>query len=191
MQMIHLGNLRLSAAFVVFAVSATVVEASTVQFTQPSYSVTPGQTFSVDLVGSSFSSGPDGAAFSLSWNPSVLAYVGTTVANPPWDTSFVNDANSATTGVIDYAFLIKSVGDAGANFPLASFTFTVLGAPGASTILTLGNDAFNTGFVAPGAVPIPVTYVNSPVQVVPIPAAVWLFGSAVAAFGAFGRRKSG
>lgn len=160
---------------------AVVVQANTVKFTQPDpISVSQGDTFTVDLVGTDFTAGPDGAAFSLAWDPSVLSYVGTAVANLTWDTSSVTDT-SQDLGKIDYVFLGKSAGDAGANFAVASFTFNVLGTAGSSTSLTLSNDPFDVGFVAPGAASIAVNYVNSLVQVqaVPIPAAVWLFGSAL------------
>ena len=141
----------------------------------------------VDLVGTNFTAGPDGAAFSLAWDPIVLGYVNTTVANPPWDTSFVSD-DSKALGLVDFVFLNKSAGDAGINFALASFTFNVLGNPGDTTALTLSIDPFDVGFVAPGAVPINVNFVNSQVQVVPIPAAAWLFGSGV--LGLFGMKRT-
>lgn len=168
---------------------AAVAEANTVQFTQSSFDVAPGQTFTVDLVGSGFSSGPDGAAFALSWDPAVLSYVSTTVANPPWDTSFVSDGTAAA-GDIDYVFLSKTTGDAGSDFSLASFTFQVLGGAGATSPLSLSNDPYNVGFVAPGGQSLTVSYVNSEVHVVPVPAAVWLFGSALASMGFLRRRTA-
>jgi len=82
----------------------------------------------------------------------------------------------------------KSAGDAGANFAIASFTFNVLGNPGDTSALTLSIDPFDVGFVAPGTVPINVNFVNSQVQVVPIPAAAWLFGSGV--LGLFGMKRT-
>ena len=72
----------------------------------------------MDLVGTNFTLGPDGAAFSLAWDPTVLSYVTTAIANPPWDAPSVSDTNAAS-GVIDYVFLSKTTGDAGANFALA------------------------------------------------------------------------
>ena len=166
---------------------ASVIPPNTVSFTQSSLiNVSQGNNLTVDLVGANFTAGPDGVAFSLAWDPSILSYVNTTVANPPWDTSFVSD-DSKALGLVDFVFLNKSVGDAGANFAIASFTFNVLGNPGSATSLTLSNDPFDVGFVVPGAVPINVNYVNSQVQVVPVPAAAWLFGSGL--FGLFGMKR--
>ncbi len=167
-----------------FCLTATSAQASValsnvVSFTQPTYAVSNGDTLTVDLVGNNFTLGPDGAAFSLAWNPSVLSYVNTSITNPSWDSSSVSDDNAAS-GLIDYVFLAKSsAGDAGANFALASFTFNVIGNAETASSLTLSSDPFNVGFVSPGAAPINVNYINGQVQVaaVPVPAAVWLFGT--------------
>ena len=108
----------------------------------------------------------------------MLDYVSTSIANPPWDTSYVSDANAAS-GIIDFVFLIKSFGNADSNFDIASFTFNVLGNPGATTALALSNPAIpDTGFTLPGGTLIDVNYVNSQVQVAPFqPGCSWLFGT--------------
>jgi len=166
---------------------AEVIQVNTVKFSQPNVlNVNEGDSLTVDLIGTDFSAGPDGVAFSLAWDAAVLSYVGTTVANPPWDTFVVND-DSNLTGIVDFVFLGKSLGDAGANFAIASFTFNVVGGAGSTTSLTLSNDPFNVGFVAPGGVPLNVNYVNSQVQVVPVPAAAWLFVSGL--FGLLGMKR--
>jgi hypothetical protein len=172
------------AALTLFGLTAASAQASvtltnTVSFTESTFNVNNGDTLTVDLVGSNFTLGPDGAAFSLAWNPSVLSYVNTSITNPSWDATFVN-ADSAASGLIDYVFLAKSTaGDAGANFALASFTFNVIGNAGDVSSLTLSNDPYNVGFISPGAVPINVNYIDSQVEIaaVPVPAAAWLFGS--------------
>ncbi|MDP3334889.1 MAG: cohesin domain-containing protein [Methylococcaceae bacterium] len=158
---------------------ASVALTNTVSFSQPIFEVSTGDSLTVELTGNNFTLGPDGAAFSLAWDPSVLSYVNTSITNPSWDSSFVN-ADSAASGLIDYVFLAKStVGDAGADFALASFTFNVIGNAGDVSSLTLSNDPYNVGFISPGAAPINVNYINSQVEItaVPVPAAAWLFGS--------------
>lgn len=171
-------------------VSATVIATSVVKFSQgENINVSAGDTFTLDLIGENFSDGPDGAAFSLSWNPGVLSYVGAAIANPPWDSSFISDGNVGA-GVVDYVFLGKSVGNAGTNFALASFTFNVLGNQGESSALSLSIDPFNSGFVSPGALPITTSFIGSQVQVVPVPAAVWMFATGLAGLmGSRGLRK--
>ena len=155
----------------------SVAEANQVSFVQSSVNALSGQTLTFDLVGSGFTQEPDAAAFTLSWEKSVLQYVNTSIANPPWDVPSVNDANAAD-GKIDFVFLGKSVGTAGENFSLASFTFNVIGNAGASANLHLADSAFG-GFVAPGGVELTTNYIDSHVQVVPLPSAVWLFGTAL------------
>ena len=61
---------------------ASIVPANTVSFTQPTFNASNGDSLTVDLVGTNFTLGPDGAAFSLAWNPSVLSYVSTSITNP-------------------------------------------------------------------------------------------------------------
>lgn len=171
-------------------VSATVLAPNTVMFSQGNViNASEGDTLTLDLRGYNFTQGPDGAAFSLNWNPLVLSYVGSTVANPPWDSAFVSDENS---GSIDYVFLSKlTAGDAGNSFAIASFTFGILGAVGSETTISIGNPAFDdTGFTLPGGALVDVNYVNSQVHVVPLPAAVWMFGAGLAGvLGPMTRRK--
>ena len=171
-------------------VSATVLAPNTVMFSQGNViNASEGETLTLDLRGYNFTQGPDGAAFSLNWNPLVLSYVGSTVANPPWDSAFVSDDNS---GSIDYVFLNKlTLGDAGNSFAIASFTFNILGGLGSETTITIGNPAFDdTGFTLPGGALVDVNYINSQVHVVPLPAAVWMFGAGfVGMMGSMKRRK--
>ena len=154
----------------------SAAEANQVSFVQSSVNAMTGQSITFDLVGSGFSAGPDGAAFSLSWDESVLQYVSTSVANPPWDTSALGDSN-AGTGLIDFVFLGKSVGNAGSDFAIAAFTFNVIGNVGTSSSLIL-EDVYG-GFVKPGGSALTVNYAPGHVQVVPVPSAVWLFGTAL------------
>jgi hypothetical protein len=153
-------------------------------------SVVSGGLLTVDVIGQNFSVAPDGAAFSLSWDPSVLSYVSSAAANAPWNATYISEAQ-VSSGLIDYAFMgITTNGvNAGANFGLASFTFNVLGNPGDVTALALGNDSYSIGFIN-GLTGLDVNYVNSQVQVVPLPAAVWMFGAGlVGMFGAAKRRR--
>lgn len=151
----------------------SAAEANQVSFVQSSVNAMSGQTLTFDLVGSGFSPAPDAAAFSLSWDQSVLQYVSTSIANPPWDTSVVSGSN-VDSGLIDFVFLGKSTGDAGSDFAIAAFTFNVIGNVGTATTLTLA-DAFG-GFASSGS-NFTVNYGSGNVQVVPVPSAIWLFGT--------------
>ena len=181
-----------SAALLLVSSIASAAVINTVKFSQgTSISTSNGANFTVDVVGENFSSlAPDGAGFSLRWDPAVLQYQSTAFTNPTWTVSSV-DASQSAIGLIDPVFLgiLATNVNAGANFGIASFTFHVLGNAGSSTALTLANDKFDTGFIN-GTSSINVNYVNSQVQVVPVPATVWLFGSALTgAIGLMKRRK--
>lgn len=152
-------------------------------------SVLSGDVLTIDVIGQNFSVAPDGAAFSLSWNPSVLSYVSSAPVNAPWNTAYISEAQ-VSSGLIDYAFMgITTNGvNAGANFGLASFTFNVLGSPGDVTALALGNDSYSIGFIN-GLTGLDVNYVNSQVQVVPLPAAIWMFGAGLAGMAGAAKRR--
>ena len=60
----------------VSSVKAVTVENNVVRFQQGGgLPVELGSVFTVDLIGEGFQLLPDGAAFSLSWDPNVLRYV--------------------------------------------------------------------------------------------------------------------
>lgn len=170
-----------------FSMPAAAVSTNVVKFNQgPIISAISGQQLTVSVVGENFTTGPDGAGFSLSWNPAVLAYVSSAIATPPWNAlsvgSSVDDTNAAS-GSLDYVFLTMDSGNAGANFAVADFTFDVTGLLGASSALTLANDLYGIGFIN-GTDSLNVEYTQSVVQVVapqavPVPAAFWLFGASL------------
>ena len=156
------------------------VAGNLVGFSQPSYAVAAGDTLTVSLVGSNFDVAPDAAAFSLSWDKAVLTYISASMANTLWNSlgsgSFVSTEHT-DLGSLDYVFLTMDNGDAGNDFSLGTFTFQVnndaeLGA----SDLVVNIDSFNLGFYR-GLNPVNANYVNSQIQVVPLPSAVWLFGT--------------
>lgn len=160
--------------------ATTSAQAGVVKFSQGvDLSAPTGGKLIIDVVGEGFTDGgPDGAAFSLTWDPTVLTFTGAAADNSIWDTVYIEDSH-AIFGSIDYAFFSKSTaGGAGTDFGLASFTFDVIGASGAITSLNLGMDPFNSGFVLPGSVATSVTYVGAQLTTaapVPLPIAAWSF----------------
>lgn len=178
--------------------SASADAANTVKFSQgTTINADAGSTFTVDLVGEDFTISPDGAAFSLTWDPSVLTFVSGVAANPPWDISFI-DVDYVNAGLIDYAFLNRTTTDSiGANFSLASFTFDFIGGIEVTTTLDLEVDVFNTGFLTSFAQPIAVNFVDTqvigppaPTASVPAPATPWLLAFGIPALLNRARRRN-
>lgn len=180
-------------ALLLFSAQASAALTNVVKISQgETVAAISGGTLTVDVVGENFSPlGPDGAAFSLSWNPNVLQYVSTSFLNPIWNFTSA-DETQAAAGVIDPVLMgISTLGvNAGSDFGLVSFTFNVVGNPGEVSGLVLGNDAYGIGFIN-GETGLNVNYVNSQVQVVPLPAAIWMFSAGLAGvMGAMKRRKA-
>ena len=177
------------AAVAVVGFSAGQAAANTVTIDQPNPILTNGATsLALDLIGTEFTDAVDAGGFTFRWDPAVLTYTGTAVANPPWDTVSVSDANSAT-GVVDFVFLGQSVGFSIGEFPIATISFDVIGTDGDMTDLTFA-DAF--GGWAGGGINFPVTYVDGQVTVspVPVPAAAWLMLSGLLGLVGVARRRS-
>lgn len=179
---------RVIIVFCVATVGIPAAQAGNVNFIESSINAFAGESFTVHLIGSGFTLGPDAATFSLSWDESVLGYVDASVANPPWDTSIIESA-STDVGLLDFVILGKSLGNAGSDFEIASFTFKVLDNPGSDSSFLELADVYG-GWASAGN-NISVNYVNSQVQVVPLPAAVWLFGAGLTGMmGSMKRRKT-
>jgi hypothetical protein len=140
------------------------------------------------IEGIDFPQSVDGVGVTVSWNPDILEYSGITLGTP-WDTSFINDTNVAN-GVIDTLFVGSTEG-AGTDFLLAQITFTALSV--GSSDITMGTSGDGCVAGACGVFSRGETllsdYTQARVNVVPIPAAAWLFGSGVLGLMGFLRRK--
>jgi hypothetical protein len=168
---------------------ALSVHAGTVEFTPADTDITvsPGSTVTMDIVGSAFSGNLDGGDWGATWDASVLSFVSLTV-DAVWDTVTVSDANVGT-GVLDFVFMGYSP-PAGLASPFAVATFEFTAAGSGNTTVAL-NSGLGTGWPLTGGGNEPsVTYGTSDVAIaaVPVPAAVWLFGSALGLLG-FVRRR--
>ncbi|MCG7986095.1 MAG: hypothetical protein JAY64_13740 [Candidatus Thiodiazotropha weberae] len=175
--------------FCAFCLFVNTTLAATVNITPdaPEYHINDTVTLSID--GSDFTESVDGAGITLSWDPSRLAYIGTTIDNPPWDTQSYIDTN-AVNGTLDRIF-VGSTSGAGTEFALADITFTAF-ALGATEVL-IGTSG---GGCVPGACGIfsvngelLTSYAPAEVNIIPIPAAVWLFGSGVLGLLGFMRQR--
>ncbi|MEN8762128.1 MAG: VPLPA-CTERM sorting domain-containing protein [Thiogranum sp.] len=174
--------------FAMLGVLVTTAEAATVSLIPGSTLTSVGATVTLSIEGSGFTDNTDGGTFTTTWDPAILQLASFTIANPPWDVSFVTDSDP-NDGLLDSVFLATSpIGGAGPDFLIGTLTFDVVG--DGSTLVSMTDDPLFGGWVAPGAVPIAVTYQGATVSTVPVPAAVWLFGSGLLGLVGIARRKA-
>ncbi len=165
------------------------VQAGTVEFTPADTDITvsPGSTVTMDIVGSAFSGNLDGGDWGATWDASVLSFVSLTV-DAVWDSVFSDETNVGT-GHLDFVFLgFTPAAGLPSPFGVATLEFTAAGS--GNTTVALDN-GLGSGWPLTGGGNEPsVTYGTSDVDigVVPVPAAVWLFGSALGLLG-FVRRR--
>ena len=159
-------------------------QAAMVQFSPVPAIVTPGITFTLDILATDFSEILGGGLAITVGNSSVLQVNSASYSSPFWEAVFSNDGtiDPATGSVSDLGFG-KFAGASG-SFTIGSVSFTAL-ASGTSE-LSLTEDTFNGGFTFSGD-NVPITFSSSAITVtaapVPLPAAFWLFASVMGVMG--------
>ena len=159
----------------------SVSQAQTVAISPISASASTGGTVSFSIEGSNFEM-VDGA-FDLSWDASVLTYNGDFAFDAgltPRET-FFDTIDFLTPGLLTVGwttgFGSTLVFDATPR-AIGSLSFTMIGGPGSTSPLTLADSATLLPFTDPSGFPIVMDYVGGvATNPVPVPAAVWLFGS--------------
>jgi len=182
-------------------VGSTVASAATVSVLPVTQGVFEGDTVTVDLVGTGFDN-VTGGSMDVLWDPTVLTMADISgvslILEPtsPWQAA-VSDPGVLSAGLIDslrvglLAFPTGFTGDAA----IATLTFTALNA--GSTTVTVRDSLSPGGGWSPDQAPTDNTTTmfyeagNVNVQVVPIPAAVWLFGSGLLGLVGVARRRRG
>ena len=153
-----------------------------------------GEVFSLNIVGLGFVDLVDGGGVNISFDPTVLRVVtdGVSIDSSVWDLGFpgvdpgtIDNVAGTVSGLKVNTMRTDVTGD----FILATVQFEVLGTYGLSSVLSLSDEPTNPwasgGFLID---PYP-TFVNGNFSAVPVPAAVWLFGSGFLALASFARRK--
>ena len=180
-----MGALTLSAVI-------TTANAATISFSQTSpIDVLNGDLLTLSLGGSGFGpSGTDAGEAALSWDPTVLSYVGATIPSSPWDTQSI-DTTNVSTGTLD-AIFVGTSGSPVTDFLLAEIQFDVVGNPGDSTGVHIFYP-YGFGWQLGGNTISGVTLEDAvvDVQAVPIPAAGVLLLSGIGFFALISRRRVG
>jgi hypothetical protein len=185
---------RIQAAVLAVILFLSVFKASAgiISFSEATVDTMLSAQIVMTLEGSDFPVDTISGDIMLNWDPTVLSYVSTSIITPPWfavgSGSSVDDSSQAS-GILDL-ITVTTGGEEGPLFPIANFTFDVIGAIGESTAVTPNIGLVGWFNLSGDIAGIPVDYVPSTVNVVPIPATVWLFGSALGLLGWLRRRKA-
>jgi hypothetical protein len=148
------------------------VSAATLGFAPPG-TATIGSNLTLTVVGSDFGNFTYGGDFQVEWDINALQFVTASVANPPFDTSFV-DASNVGSGRVGFDVFAFAGSPLGPSFAVADLVFLVLPGFGNSTIVTIGPRLpIDVGWFQPDAsTRYALTFEPA---VVPVPAAAWLF----------------
>ena len=176
--------------FCLLGLATNTTSAATLSILPESTDVAVGSTVPpLTISGADFTQPVDGVGVTVSWNPTILGYTGTTFVNPPWDTTYIDDSSSAN-GIINAILAGSSQTDgAGTDFSLAQLNFTALSIGSTDVLIGASGGGCVTGAcgVFSEGTELLTDYAPATVNVVPIPAAVWLFGSGL--LGLFGTAR--
>ena len=151
-------------------------------------------TFSVDIIGSGFTSNVDGGGVNLSYDSSVLNILSVSIDESVWDfggtgisTGTIDNGAGSVDGIMMNTFGNVVTG----NFVVATVQFQAMG-PGTSGLglseFLLNPWASGGSLLNPDFLDGSLT-VSDPSAVVPVPAAAWLFGSGLLGLVGMARRK--
>lgn len=166
------------------------LSAATITWDQPSINVTPGQIFTLDIIGTDFLSNVDGGGVNIAFDETVLNVLSVTIDEVVWDfggagisTGTINNTAGTVNGI-----MVNTFANVSGDFVVASIQMQAAAGISLSS-LVLTEYALNPW--ASGGSGINPAFVDGNVAVVvPVPAAVWLFGSGLLGLFGVAKRKA-
>ena len=177
--------------FVISILLSGHLSAATITWDQPVLNVnnSGSQIFTLDVVGAGFVSNVDGGGINISFDQTVLSVLSVTIDEVVWNfggtgvnTGTIDNVAGTVNGVMVNTMLLDLTGD----FVVASIQMKAIGVGVSSLLLT--EYAMNPW--ASGGSLISPSFVAGNVTVVPVPAAVWLFGSGLLGLFGVAKRKA-
>jgi len=178
--------IMISLLFSGYATAATVSMGS-------ASGINVNDVFTLDIMGSGFSSNVDGGGVNFSFNQNVLNVLSVSIDETVWNfgSTGINTGNiNNSTGTVD-GIMVNTFSNVIGDFVIATIEFQAIDS--GNSWLSLSELAINPW--ASGGSLINPDFVNTSVDVlantsaVPTPAAVWLFGSGLIALTGFAKRR--
>lgn len=166
-------------------------QAVTVSLDPVSVSTQTGNSLSLDVLADFSSTEIDGGSIDFSFDSALLGY-----SSFSWDSDFLSLTQDTQIDIQDSDLVSIIFGTSlsgtltGDGHTLGSITFDALAE--STTSINMADSVKWGGFVDSTSDPVAVTYNNATVDIaaVPIPAAVWLFGSGLVGLAGIARRRS-
>ncbi len=166
------------------------VSAATIGWDTAPASINVGDSFSLNILGSGFTSNVDGGGVNFSYDSSILNVTSVSINGSVWDFG----GAGISTGVIDNGagtvdgVMVNTFGAVTGDFTVATIQFMAIGT--GTSALSLIEYALNP-WASGGSLINPIMEDGSltVVQTVPVPAAFWLFGSGLLGLIGFAKRK--
>jgi len=149
-----------------------------------------GDSFSLNITGSGFTSNVDGGGVNFSYDSSILNVASVSINGSVWDfggagisTGSIDNGTGTVDGIMVNTFSVVT-----GSFDVATIQFQAIGS--GTSALNLTEYALNP-WASGGALIDPILANSSltVLQSVPVPAAVWLFGSGLIGLIGVARRK--
>ncbi len=164
------------------------LSAATVGWDSSINNVNLNDTFTLNVVGSGFTSNVDGGGLNFSFDSSVLNVTSISIDESVWDlgagisTGAIDNTQGSVSGIS-----VNAWSDVSGNFTIASITFQAVG--NGSTALSLSDYLLNPWASGGGLINPDYAASSVTVSAVPVPAALWLFGSGLLGLAGVAKRK--
>lgn len=157
------------------------LSAATITWDSPTTNVNTNDIFTVNVVGNNFLSNVNGGGVNILWDPTILNVLSISINETVWDfggfgisTGTIDNQNGTVDGI-----MVNTLSNVIGSFDIASIQFQAVGLGTSTLALTeyvLNPWASGGSRINPDFVDASVS-VETLITAVPVPAAVWLFGS--------------
>jgi len=176
------------ALFAALLLTSGYLQAATVTWDDADKNALQGDTFTLNIVGADFLVDVDGGGVNLAFDSSVVNVLSVTIDEAVWDLGVGISGGTIdnVAGTVD-GIMVNNWNTVTNDFIVATVEFEVVGTNEMSSALTLTEYVGNPW--AGGGSALNPTFVAGNINVVPVPAAAWLFGSAIGLLGWLRRRS--